>query len=214
MADWLRFAGDCVPTGNVAQWVPWVEGFDANPKVAAGPPVMLSFAQCTPNPVATLTARAAIGATSLSVASAVAGAAVPDLLNAANKRLVLIDAAENAHVTLATSSSLTIDTDPTVVGNQGLHRSYPAGTPLCRVDVLSFSVQTDPTLHVPALMLDANDGLGAIPIADLITGFQVTTLSAGKHYELTMTATSELPDPMTGVSLTRTLRSDVTLRNG
>ena len=213
LADTLRGANYGVPASNLAQWVPWVTSFANNPKITTGSPAALSIASCTPLPVAVLTTAAVRGATTLTVQSAVAGQSIPQLLNAGARRLIQLDNSQTAHVVAATSSSITIDTNPATAGNQGLESAYPAGTPLCRVDVQTFSIATDAETGLPQLMLSVNDGSALRTVADGISDLRVATVTAGQTYRVTLTARTERAEPLSHTVLTRSLQSDITLRN-
>ena len=213
VTDTVRAAGDGVPTTNLPAWIPWVSAFDSNPKITGTDPATVSVARCSPLPVARLSAQAAAGATTIGIVSAVPGSGVAEQLDSSEKRLVLIGDSENAHITAVSGNSITIDTDPTTIGNQGLRETYAKGTPLCRVDVLTFAILTDPVTGLPRLGLDENHGDGAQPIAEGISNLQVTTVAQGTRYEISVTARSEKSDPMTHTMLTRTLHSAVTVRN-
>lgn len=206
IADSLRAAGYGVPDANLASWTPWVTGFSANPLVTDGTgtdPDTLSIANCSSQSVAVLTAAANASDTTLSVDDT-------SLLDTADRRLMLIDTSENAWVTNVTSStSIDIDTDPATVGNQGLANAYPIGTPICRVDVLTFDIDTSNNY----LRLNKNDGSGAQPLVDRIVDLQVESLSAGVQYRITLTARSDNKDPETNAFVTRGITSVVTLKN-
>jgi Tfp pilus assembly protein PilW len=209
VTDALRAAGYGVP-GTLGQWFPWVTGFSANPTISTN---QIKIARCTPWPVATLTAAALTGSTILAVSSAVSGKSVTELLDSGSKRLVFIGDSETAHVTLASSIQLSIDTDPATSGSQGTTRTFPAGTPICRVDVLTFKIGTDSSTGAPQLKLDENQGAGEIALAEGITALNVTTVTAARQYRVTLTGQTERSDPMMGRMLSRSLVSDVTLRN-
>jgi Tfp pilus assembly protein PilW len=205
LVDRFRDTGYAVPKTAISTWIPWVSGFDANPKIvdgASGAPDTLSIASCTAQPVATLTAAAAINATSLTVSST-------GSVNATNRRLINIGYSENAWVTSVGSGTLAIDSDPTISGTQGLQKAYPIGTVICRVDVDTFSV--DATNY--RLLHNRNDGAGAQILVDEIQDFQVDTLIAGDQYRITLGARSTQRDPGTNAYVTRRMRSAVTLRN-
>ncbi len=212
LTDTLRTAGYGVPTTNLASWIPWVAGFTSNPKISTTNPVSVAVAGCTQQPIATLSAGAIIGATTLSVSSSVVGSSPSSLLDTFAKSLILLDGSENARVTAVNGSSITIDTDPALAANQGLLRAYPAGAPICRVDVLTFRVYTDETTGVPWLGLDANQGGGSQPVAEGISSVTIAAVAA-KQYQATLTARSHSLDRVTRAYLTRALQSNVTLKN-
>jgi hypothetical protein len=212
LIDALRNGAYGVPTTNVPSWIPWVAGFTSNPQISATAPATISVAACSSQPVATFTAHADSGATTLDIASAVAGSPLSDLLNTSTKSLVLINDSENAIVRSVSTSSIQIDTDPLTKGNQGLGRGYPQGTPLCRVDVLTFSIQTDSATGLPWLGLDLNQGGGVQNVADGVSNLTVTAVTAGTQYKIALTARSQNLDRVTGTYLPRTLTSNVTIK--
>jgi prepilin-type N-terminal cleavage/methylation domain-containing protein len=205
VTDNLRTTGYGVPTTSLSSWVPWVSGFTSNPQVTQGSgsnPDTISVAACTSQSVATLSVTAASGATSLSLSSTAD-------LDASNKRLIQIGSSENAHVISVSGSSITIDTNPSSSGNQGLSRAYLTGTPICRVNVSTFDIDTTNK----ALRLNENKGAGAQPAVEGISDLQITTVTASQQYQVALTARTEKTDPITGTYLTRSLTSDVTLKN-
>src|SRR5262249_4171780 len=135
VVDRLRVAGYGVPTTNLAQWVPWVTGFTSNPLITTGPPASISAAGCFALPVATLRATAAPRATTITLSDATG-------VDANTRRLLWIGENTSALITGVSGTTITIDTDPTTAGNQGLPRAYLVGTPICRVDVVTFSVNS------------------------------------------------------------------------
>jgi prepilin-type N-terminal cleavage/methylation domain-containing protein len=200
----LRNAKWGVPTANLVNWITWVSGFTSNPTITTNGsnPAVISVASATSQPVATLTAHVDAGATTLYVASS-------SQLNAGAQGLLLIGDSENALVTGVNSTALTIDTNPLTAGNQGLARAYPAGTPIYRVDVLTYQVNTT----TAQLLRDDHHGGGAQAAVEGITNLQVATVTAGKQYDITLTARSPQVDPLTRRTLTSSLRSKVTLAN-
>lgn len=209
LTDSLRAAGYGAPTSDLQTWIPWVSGFNSNPTIAKGPPATISLARCTPLPVASLTQAAARGSSTLTIQSNVPDESVSMVLNNANKRLILVGGSEFAHITRMSGSVLTVDTNPTKSGDQGLAYAHSVGTPICRVDVLTFTV--DSTTN--DLELNENHGSGLQPLAEDISNLTITVVDAGALYEIEMTALTDKVDPVTGTKLTRTLRSNITLRN-
>jgi prepilin-type N-terminal cleavage/methylation domain-containing protein len=200
----LRNARYGVPTTNLANWFTWVSGFTSNPAITTNGsnPAVISAASATSQPVATLTAHVDAGATTLYLSSS-------SQLNAGAQGLLLIGDSENALVTGVNSTAITIDTNPLTAGNQGLARAYPAGTPVYRVDVVTFQVATGTS----QLLRDDHHGGGAQTAVEGITNLQVTTVAANKQYDITLTARSPQVDALTRRTLTSSLRSKVTLAN-
>ena len=198
----LRNAGYGVPQSNLSTWVPWVTGFSGNPLFVSGgsatAPDTVSVAACTAQPVASLAADAAAGATSLTLDS-VSG------LDASHRRLIFINDSKSAMITAVSGSSITIDTNPLITGNQGTSRKYLVGTPICRVDVVTYSVDT----ATKTLRKDVNQGDGPQPIVAGITNLKVATSSAGTNfkYDVTLTGITSAIVPGTGAYGTRSLSS-------
>jgi len=204
VTDTLRDSGYGVET-SVVNWITWVPGFVTNPTITVGPPDELSSASSTPQEVAQFAVRADAGATEITVDDA--SAIAPGALG-----VVLIDDSENALVVGAAGPILTIDTDPTTAGNQGLSRAYPATTPLRRIDVTTFSIGADARGY-PQLMRNLNQGAGPEAVVDGINDLQITIVTPGEQFAVELGAQSARPDPRTGAVVTQTLQSDVTLRN-
>ena len=106
-------------------------------------------------------------------------------------------------MTGVSTEQISIDTDPTKTGNQGLSRSYPAGTPLCRVDVSEFGVQVDETTGETSLYRDDHQGDGPLAVATGITDMQIVTVAAGRAYEIQLTAGIREPHLLRGTSIVR-----------
>ena len=211
ITDPLRSAGYGVPTTNLSSWIPWVAGFTANPLISGSGPQTISIASCFQD-VATLTSRAASGATTLLLTSSVSGKALTDLLDTANQRLILIDGSQNALITSVSTSSVTIDTNPITAGAQGLSRSVAAGAPVCRVDVKTFSITTDATTGVPWLGVDMHRGASVQPMVEGISNLAITTVMP-RQYQFTLTARTEQVDPVSNRYITHSLSTKVTLKN-
>src|SRR5436190_6657448 len=193
-----------VPTANLSNWITWVPGFNANPTITlnGSNPAVISVASASAQPLATLTAHVDAPATTLAVNSS-------SQLSTGPLRLLLIGDSENALVTAVNSTQITIDTNPLVAGNQGLARAYPQGTPIYRVDVITFSVASGTS----QLTRDDHQGGGAQAAVEGITNLQALTVTAGTKYDITLTARSPQLDAMTAQYLTNSLRSKVTLAN-
>ena len=197
----LRNSNYGVPAANVAQWITWVGGFSSNPDVTTGPPGALSVASCGLQPLTTLASTAAAGATMLTLTST-AG------LDASNRRLIYIDDAENAIVKSVSGNTITVDTDPTSSGNQGLAHTYPAGTAVCRVDVTTYSLNATKK----TLQLNFNQGGSGVNLADGITAMSVAVNNAGAQpeYTITLTGQSSKKDPTTSAIVTMALSGTAT----
>jgi Tfp pilus assembly protein PilW len=215
VTDTLRTAGCGAPGSNLNDWISWVSGFGDDPVVVTdggSDPDTVSVAACQPKPIARLSTSAAAGGTTLTLTSTYPGTAIDELLNTADKSLIVIGDAEYARVKIVSGSAIQIDTDPTAEGAQGLARAFLAGAPITRIDVVTFQIENDPDTGRPWLRVNKHRGSDD-PAAEGISDLQVTTLVAGSQYRLALTARSEGVDPIAGQVLTRTLTSDVRLRN-
>lgn len=213
VSDTLRLGGCGLPPSDLEDWITWVSGFTNDPVIVTdggSGPDTISVAACTP-PLGSLRISAAAGGTSLVVDSDTSHA-VGTLFNDDDKALIWIGGIEHALVQSISSNVLTIDTDPTTNGNQGLKRAHPPGTPISRIDVSTLRIQTDPDTTLPALCVDKQRG-SVVPAADGISDMQVTAVEVGRRYRIALTARSEKEDPINGALLTRTLDSEITLRN-
>jgi prepilin-type N-terminal cleavage/methylation domain-containing protein len=214
ITDTLRNGGCGTPEHSLSTWITWVGGFgdDAVLPVEGGDdPDTLSVAACTPT-LAKLGGYAAAGATTLTLVSMFSDTPVAELFNDADKSLGWIDHRQHALVTSVSGDTITIDTDPTSPGDQGLWRAQLVGTPIARVDVFTFAVADDPGTGRPRLELDKHRS-EPFAVADSIADLQVTTIAPRLRYRVTLTGRSELPDPLSGVPLVRTADVEVALRN-
>lgn len=219
----LRNAGSGVPpvTGAaLAAWIPWVTSFTNRLSVTQGSgtnPDRISIAYCTPKPIATLSAAILNTATSISLTSAVSGKTIADLLNDDEKLLIRIGDSDFAHVTAdppggttvdgVNTAAVAIDSAPTNTGDPAnLTRGYTAGTPVYRVDVLTFDLDTSSR----SFRINEHHGGGAQPSVDGITNLQIAV--NGVQYTITLTGQSDRKDPETNAYFSRDLTSTITLR--
>ena len=214
VSDSLRLAGCGAPSSDLDDWIPWVRGFRDAPVVVregGDAPDELSVAACTAV-VARLSHDAAAGSTTLSLDSEVSGRTIESLLNTYDKGLIWIGDTQHATVRALGGGAVTIDTDPRANGDQGLLRAFLAGTPVSRIDVLTFAIDEKCDGARAALTLDKHRG-EPLELAEGVSDLQVVALDPGRHYRLTLSAESELDDPVTGQPMGRRVTSEVTLRN-
>ena len=198
----LRNSGYGVPTANLNSWITVVSGFTSDSILIQNGGSTINIASCTPSAAATLTAVATTPQTTLTINSA---------SQLANNDLIWIGHSEFARVTNA-GTTLGIDTNPMASGAQGLARDHGTQSPICRVDVSTYSIQQDPDDSTKkALMLDRHDGMGVQVVAYNIDSMQLTAVTAGEQYVLTMTAKTK--DPYSANYITRTMTSDIALVN-
>jgi hypothetical protein len=199
-------------------WVTWVSGMTTNPKITPGgsstTPDSLAVAACFKKPVGTLSAAAAAGDTTLAVSPT---GVLTDDLDTDSKKLVRIGESELAWVTSVGSNSISVDT-ATAAGVQALQYAHAVGAEICRIDVVTFTVETDGTTGIPELKRNDNQGANTQVAAEGISNMKLAT-TPPRSYRITLTARSERRAPMsngTGGSagyLTRTLSTQVTRRN-
>lgn len=214
VTDKLRVAGCGAPSWSLDEWIPWVDGFGDDPVFIQTGPYgdELTVAACTGRPVATITAVADAGDTVFQATSNYPGLAVSELFNATNKSLILIGDRQHARVKGLTGGYVAIDTDPTEMWSQGLSRSQLPGTPITRVDVVTFRVAADASGR-PGLEVLKNGESTAARTAENVTELQVIPIDPPRQYQIVLTGQSEQVDPLSGKLLTRSLASDVHLRN-
>jgi|GEM_PF-551286 len=191
---------DFVPSGFIPA-APYSVTLDANPKITAGAggyPDMITFLSMlsTDSNPTTLAAAAAEGATNLtlSTSASAAGYSIDDILHIGT-------ASEYAKIAGVSGNTVTIDTNPSVSGNQGLEESYVTGAEIGEISVVSYAVFNDAndpsnayhTAGVPALKRKVNSG-GFQPLAENIQDMQITALSSGE-IQVTITARTEKADP-------------------
>jgi len=211
----LRNAGYGAPwgvSGDPTLWITWVPGLTTSPPVitagaTAADPDALTVANCTSGPVARLAANAAANDTSLILDSAAE-------LDASSRSVILINDSESAKIVSVSGDTIDIDRDPDETaspGQQGVSRAYPIGTPLCRVDVVTYSVDT----ATATLRENLNQGAGPEVIVDGITNLKVTSDTTGVKptYTVTLTARASDSDPFTAAVAQRSLTSIATPRN-
>lgn len=214
VTDTLRMAGCGVPPSHLSSWINWTSGFVDDPIVITDGgvnPDTMAVAACTP-PLATMVARSDAGSTTLTLNPTIAGKSTGDLFNTSDKSLIWVGDGDYAKVRSVSGNVLTIDTDPTASGNQGLLRSHPLGAVVSRIDVHTFTVETDPDAALVSLRVDRHHGTVSTA-AEGISDLQLETITPGRQYRVTLTGRTERHDPVNGGLLTRELVSEITLRN-
>lgn len=170
-----------------------------------GDPDRITVIGCfDPNPP-TLTSDASQGATVLYVSTT----GVFDNIN--NKNSIFIAGFENAKVISKTDTTITIDTDPTTTGNQGLVRGYSSGAEVSPVRAVTYYIDEN------TLRRDENTNAGGQPLAENIEDLQITY--ANKLANISVLARSRETDPNYRDAThgdhyrRRTLVSNVTVRS-
>lgn len=155
---------------------------------------ILHVAGCFDGPATTLSADAFPGNTTITVTNGSA-------FNTTTKRNICINSLETAVVTGVSGNTLTIDTDPTTTGDQGLDETYKATTTtvdVCVVKVVSYEIVRDDDGSY-TLKRNENLGAGRQPLAENIIDMQVTQVpSTGDILGVEinpLTARTDKPDP-------------------
>ena len=202
-----------VPAGNPSSWINWVSGFTTNPNWTnggGGSPDTISVAACFEKPVGRLSVAPLVNTdTTLQVTPS---GVLTDALDTGAKSFIRIGESEFARVTSVGSNAIMIDTDLVTAGNQPVREAHAGGADgaeICRVDVITFSVDT----ATSRLMRNQNQGGVAQPVAEGISDLQITP-TPPKQYTIALTAIPEKGrDPVTGYLTTRTLTTNVLMRN-
>lgn len=199
IAETLRNAGYGVPRTALNLWL-GDSSFSTLPLNIATAQ-QLKLATCTSQPVATLIVQPAINATTLTVNS-VSGLSV--------NKSIWIGRGEFAKITAIDGRTLAIDTNMQTSGNQGIFRTYPVSTPICRIDILTFTVNPS----TKQLTLLRNDVAGAQPqlVAEEIDSLVITQVTQRRLYRVTLTGKTKNVE--TNADITRTLISEIALVNG
>jgi len=199
VADTIRNAGYGVPRTNLSTWLSDTFGTSTVPLVAHSSNY-IALAACSPTSVATVAnATTTLGVTSL-VVNSTTSISVDDT--------IWIGWAEFAKVTGKTTDTISFDTNPvSTSGSQGLYRLYPVGTPICRVNTQTFTVN-DVTGR---LIYDPGDGSGAQVLGENLYYMTLTTLSERRRYRLTMMG--KMTDPKTNAVVAHQIDTDVLFVN-
>ena len=140
-----------------------------------GNPDAFEIVGCIGPPRGTFAAAASSGSTTITLLSGEG-----KRFNTTTKRDIHIGERENAKVVSVSGSVLTIDTDPTQSGNQGLSNPYPAGTHIFLVKRVAYSIRSN------SLRIDENMGSGAQEVAIHVEDLQVTFSRPVLHVSMTI----------------------------
>jgi len=165
------------PASDLSYWIDWVSGvtMNGNPILEDGAGAsssdIIHIAACFDGAAGSLSADASEGDTSITLQSG-EGAG----FNTTKKKVIRIDDLENAVITVISSDTLTIDTDPTTAGNQGLENDYESGDSVYIVKVISYSIveETEGSKIIYTLKRNENLGAGRQPLAENIIDLQIT----------------------------------------
>ncbi len=205
----LQMTGYGMPEDSLNDWITWTE-LDTNPQVtngADGAPDLIRFGAAFDGTVATLDEDANSGSTSLTLQSGQGSR-----FNTSNRSVFLIGYNQTGVVTNVNGDTLTIDMNGPDGGNEALDESYPDGTPVEPIKVISYYVEGT------NLMRDEHQGAGAQILSENIEDFQVSR--TGNRLTLTLTVRAAHADPnyihpVKGDHYRRTTSSaTASLRNG
>jgi prepilin-type N-terminal cleavage/methylation domain-containing protein len=179
-----RMTGYGVPRSQLSTWIDWVEGFTSNPQIVAGKaPLSDKLSIALSFDAARLSAVANVGDTTLTLS---ADRALDDIFNAKTKKVIYIGRNESAVVTKVLKNTITIDTDPTTSGPDGLRWNYPADTPVELLKVVTYDIVGT------TLRRNENTDDSAQPLAENIEDFRVT--STGNSLTLSLIGRTTNPD--------------------
>lgn len=180
-----------------------ISGLDFSIRVTGGN--TLDIVGCLDPPDGHASGTLNTGVTSISLASG-EGAN----FNTATKSDISIGGKENAKITSIAGDTLSIDTNPTLGGSQGLVYAYPSGTPIYAVKYVTYSVDaSDP--NAPVLRMDEHQGAGQQPVAQYVEIVGVTL--TGNALDMTLTGRTRKADYTTGQYTRAQMQSRVFLRN-
>jgi prepilin-type N-terminal cleavage/methylation domain-containing protein len=167
----------------------------------SGTATTLHIVGCMDAPAATLAVAVAGNPTTITL-NAGEGAN----FNTTTKSNISIGGKENAKITSISGNVLTIDTDLSTGGNQGLQSDYNAGTEIFVVRWMTFSVDTMST--PPALVINEHEGAHSQELAQFITGMSITV--TGKLVDLTLNGQTASRE---GKTISATVSDKILLRN-
>jgi prepilin-type N-terminal cleavage/methylation domain-containing protein len=216
----LRNAPYGVPWGeDLTVWVTWTSSLivsgssppvATNPNITAGAdastPDTVSVAGCSSKPVASLAADTVANATAYTVDN---GAEFDN----SSRSVIMINDSEPFKIVSTSGNTINVDHNPDETedpGPTGVSKIYRIGTPICRVGVVTYSVDT----ATSTLREDLNHGAGPQVIVDGITNMKITTDTTGTapKYTITLTARASATDPLTTTVAQRSLTSIATAR--
>jgi hypothetical protein len=118
---------------------------------------------------------------------------------------------EWAMVTSKTATRSVSTPIPPLSGPQGVSLAYPIGVPVCRVDVITYSVDT----ATKTLRGGREPDAGAQVVMDGITNMKIVTDATGTkpRYKVTLTGVSSQNDPFTSAAVQRSMMSTASARN-
>lgn len=186
-----------VSATELAQWITWVPSFTANPLIVPGAtttaPDTIRVAAAFDAPVAHVADATAGGDTVIEVQPGEAAA-----FNTTDRKVICVGRLETVRIVAISGDRLTVSAEPAATG-RGLRFAYPAGTPIERVSVVSYSWQPAGSGYPSYPYLIRDDGrftgtnLWQNMLAGYIEDFQVA--KQGDSYTLLITGVTRAPVP-------------------
>lgn len=209
VSDDLRNAKFMAPATDLNAWTPWVGGFATNPNITPATGSLsdiVTMLSARATPIGFLAADVALDANSFQVDG------LDDLPE--GNYLISINHREFASMvnypsSSASSATFEIDSDPLATGIQGVAIEHLMGAPVYVLETTAYVVNTS----TKTFNINKYDNLGFVEVLDNITDMQITPVTVGRQYTVTLSAESDIEDQDTGAKLTRSISSDVALAN-
>jgi len=178
------------------------DGLDFSVRYAGG---SLDIVGCLDAPRGRLSANVSSGSTTITLNI---GEGIN--FNTTTKSDIRIGDGENAKVAHVSGDTLTIDTEPSLSGDQGLAYSYGQNAEVCQVKWVTYSQDTS-NPDKPVLKMDEHQGAGAQTIAEYITGINASI--SGNLVDFTITGRTKNPSKTTGHYIITETTSKIFARN-
>jgi len=130
--------------------------------------------------------------------------------NTTSRSDIKIGDGENAKIISISSDTLTIDTDPTLSGTQGLSYTYNANTEVYLVKWVTYSIDNSNTSK-PLLKIDEHQGAGAQTIAEYVDSMTITI--SGNVVDLTLKDRTKNRSKTTGQYVLSEMANKIVMRN-
>jgi len=165
----------------------------------------LDIVGCLDAPRGRLLVSASPGSTTISLNTGEGGN-----FNTTTKSDIRIGDGENAKVVYVSGDTLTIDTEPSLSGDQGLVYGYGQNIEVCQVKWVTYSQDTG-NQDKPVLKIDEHQGTGSQIIAEYITGMNVSI--SGNMVDLTITGRTKNPSKTSGHYIITEAANKIFMRN-
>jgi len=188
------FHQSALPSPYPSGWLSITQSPVVTQGATTADPDSITVAGCYQEPLTTLSALADVNQNTLTVADGSGFAA---------NQMIVIGQIESVVVTSVSGNTLSIDTDPSTVSREGLEHKFAVGSPVCRVDVVTFAISN-------GNLTRALNGAAAAVAVNGIGDLQIVEVEVGKRYDITLRSASRT-DPVTNQAFTRALRSSATV---